>query len=308
MAFTVAQVLAQFGLSYKGVPSSISLPLLNEVDKILVRHFGFRKKEFYVAVTEDSGVVNLDEGICWVESARWIDKPHETPNRISGDELDDSSIAKESVRQGDWRANAPGTPARFMQTHSLTGGQLQFDCPAKYGTLIATAATNASPIVVTTSAAHGLDDGDRVNIRNGLVNTNVNGDYYVNVLTTTTFELYSDEDLTVPVAGNGVYTASSALVGCANSPYLHLYTRWHDELEAGDNIPATSILIRTYSNGMKMLYAEDRDDKKYDKWQKLFENVINEQIQLTQAKAGDEPMHFEVLSERPLGYVDRSRW
>lgn len=46
-----------------------------------------------------------------------------------------------------------------------------------------------SPAVITTSSAHGLTNGDRVRIENIGGNTQYNGYWTVNVLTTTTFEL-----------------------------------------------------------------------------------------------------------------------
>lgn len=70
--------------------------------------------------------------------------------------------------------------------------------------LLVTAATNASPIVVTTSA-HGLADRDYVTISNVVGNTNANGSFHVKMLTPTTFSLYSDKALTTPVAGNGAW-------------------------------------------------------------------------------------------------------
>lgn len=56
--------------------------------------------------------------------------------------------------------------------------------------LTITGITQANPGVVTTSAAHGLTTGDRVNIKNVVGMTEVNGKIFtVTVLTTTTFEL-----------------------------------------------------------------------------------------------------------------------
>lgn len=70
-----------------------------------------------------------------------------------------------------------------------------------------TGATNASPIVITTDAAHGYVDGRRILVWNVGGNTNANGIYYVDVLSTTTFALYTDIALTTPRAGNAGYTS-----------------------------------------------------------------------------------------------------
>lgn len=310
-AIAVSDIFADFDATYKGVPLAMKIRLLLTVDKLITRHFGLRKKELAVPVTESSGVVTLDSRVMWIESARWISQPHGTPGRIPGSLLEETNVDEQDVYRGDWRANAPGTPAEFMQSHDLTGGQIQFDKPTLYGTLIATAATNATPIVVTSSAAHGLSDGDRVDIRNGLVNTNVNGDYYAKVTgySTTTFALYEDEDLATPIAGNGVYTASSALICCANSPYLQLFTRWHDaDMDETSDLPDSALYPNIYTDGMCFEYAKRRVEKDIPKFRALFEDVMNEQIFLTQKRAGRKPMHLEIVHGRSTPSVTRSRW
>lgn len=73
-------------------------------------------------------------------------------------------------------------------------------------------ATNASPIVMTTPT-HGLADGDYVTQASVGGNTAANGSFYVKVTgySTTTYALYSDKALTVPVAGNGAYTSGGTV-------------------------------------------------------------------------------------------------
>ena len=78
--------------------------------------------------------------------------------------------------------------------------------------LTVSGATNATPIVITTSAAHNLFDGMLVTIASVGGNTAANGSYYVDVLTSTTFALYSDSALTTPVAGNGAYTSGGTVI------------------------------------------------------------------------------------------------
>lgn len=62
-----------------------------------------------------------------------------------------------------------------------------------------TAATNATPIVVT-STAHGLSNGDLINISGVLGNTAANGVWIVQAVTANTFELIGS-------VGNGAYTS-----------------------------------------------------------------------------------------------------
>jgi len=75
----------------------------------------------------------------------------------------------------------------------------------------ANAATKADPCVITTAAAHGYSDGQFVNISAVVGMTQLNGNnYYVDVLTTTTFALYSDSDLATTVDSSGYTTYASA--------------------------------------------------------------------------------------------------
>lgn len=63
-------------------------------------------------------------------------------------------------------------------------------------------ATNASPIVVTTTANHGITTGQPVVISGVVGNTNANGTFVATYLSNTTFS--------VPAAGNGAYTSGGA--------------------------------------------------------------------------------------------------
>lgn len=65
-------------------------------------------------------------------------------------------------------------------------------------------ATNATPIVITTSAAHGLVDGDVVTIGSVGGNTAANGTWIVNALTSTTFSLIGS-------VGNSAYTSGGTV-------------------------------------------------------------------------------------------------
>lgn len=74
-----------------------------------------------------------------------------------------------------------------------------------------TDATNASPIVITTSAAHGYQTGDSVLIRYVEGNTAANGIFSITVLTTTTFSLNSS-------TGSGAFSGSLGLVANQTPP------------------------------------------------------------------------------------------
>lgn len=90
---------------------------------------------------------------------------------------------------GTLTVNGLALPARLLNS-SLNGTKV-------------VSATNATPIVCTTAAAHGLATGRTVFISGGLVNTGVNGTFVVTVTNATTFSLNGS-------VGNGAYTANSA--------------------------------------------------------------------------------------------------
>jgi hypothetical protein len=78
--------------------------------------------------------------------------------------------------------------------------------------------TQASPGVLTTTLAHGFTDGIAVTITDVSGMTQVNGnEYYMDILTSNTFALYTDSNLSVPLdtTGFGAYTSG----GIATAEY-----------------------------------------------------------------------------------------
>jgi len=82
-----------------------------------------------------------------------------------------------------------------------------------------TDASNTSPIVVTTSTAHGFVDRDTVVILGVIGNAAANGTFYVNASSYDPNQcgLYSDEGLTVPVAGTGLSSFSNLVINASDS-------------------------------------------------------------------------------------------
>lgn len=79
-------------------------------------------------------------------------------------------------------------------------------------------ATNATPIVITTTAAHGLQNGQVVTISGVSGNDAANGTFKVADKTSTTFELTTMAD--ADVAGDGGYTSG----GTGNVTGLYYFT------------------------------------------------------------------------------------
>jgi hypothetical protein len=83
-----------------------------------------------------------------------------------------------------------------------------------------TGITQASPAVVTTSAAHNLSDGDLITINDVVGMTEVNGlQYYVDVQSPTTFDLYTDSALSTAYDSttNTAYSSGGEGVRAANA-------------------------------------------------------------------------------------------
>ncbi len=77
--------------------------------------------------------------------------------------------------------------------------------------------TAANPVVVTTTNAHAFTDGTEVTLVDVVGMTNVNGnEYFMDVLTSTTFALYSDAQLTTSIDGTGFSAYTSGGVATAD--------------------------------------------------------------------------------------------
>jgi hypothetical protein len=75
-----------------------------------------------------------------------------------------------------------------------------------------TNASNASPIVVTTTRYNNLREKEKIKISGVSGNTNTNGTHYIKPLKQVTFALYSDEKLKTPISGNGGFSTSSGTI------------------------------------------------------------------------------------------------
>lgn len=108
--------------------------------------------------------------------------------------------------------------------------------------LAVTAATNASPSVVTT-ATHGLTTGMRVAIVGAVGNTAINGTWGVTVLSSTTFSLY-DLDTGSAVNGNGTWTSGGRVIRLDVDEFL-------SDVSSGDRSGGTSgnLASKTFTLG-----------------------------------------------------------
>jgi hypothetical protein len=108
-------------------------------------------------------------------------------------------------------ATLPGTINQVLST--ATQGKIQYCGPTTTNTYGAaatiTTASNTTPIVITTSAAHGFVSGERIIVSGVATNTNANGQWTITLLSSTTFSLNSS---TPNGAGTGG-TAQQTMLG-----------------------------------------------------------------------------------------------
>jgi hypothetical protein len=105
---------------------------------------------------------------------------------------------------GTLQNSAQALPARPSNTTAYAANQAYNIAP-----LTVTAATNASPAVVTVTA-HGLSNGQAVNISGAVGNTAINGTWLVANVTANTFTL--TDIAGVAVAGNGAWVSGGSVI------------------------------------------------------------------------------------------------
>ena len=117
----------------------------------------------------------------------------------------------------------------IFEQYAFTMEEDVIDYPVQDRPLI-TAATNASPSVIT-AAAHGLEDDDRINIRDVEGNTAVNGAMQVSSVTTDTFRVNKYADIT------DASNETPINIAAENHPF-----------ETGDLVTITGVLGNTAAN------------------------------------------------------------
>ena len=86
-----------------------------------------------------------------------------------------------------------------------------------------TSVTTTNPVRVTTASAHNLIDGNAINITGIVGTTELNGNnYYVDVISGDTIDLYTDSSLSTSVAGAGYtpYVSGGIIVPGSSTPSL----------------------------------------------------------------------------------------
>ena len=111
---------------------------------------------------------------------------------------------------------APGDTIRVMASPDPTlVGAATWTAGPRPKTVAISSSTNASPIVITTSAAHGLVTGDYVVISDHVTNTNANGVWKVGAVpTSTTFQILEMDGSNTTGNGTGSSGSSHKVTNC----------------------------------------------------------------------------------------------
>ena len=119
-----------------------------------------------------------------------------------------------------------------------------------------TGVTNANPMAITTGTPHGLVDGNQILISTVGGTTEINGnDYYVDVIDPTSFYIYSDALLTIPVNGAafGTYTSGGNAVSIGGV----LGALFVVVLDILDGVGSSNINFPKNNNEMDVLLCND---------------------------------------------------
>ena len=119
-------------------------------------------------------------------------------------------------------ANVIGPSERWRERLEIVSGSgTSMITPLDRGSYTITAATNATPIVVTTLRAHPFRAGDVVRISGVVGNTAANGTWRVKAVpSATTFSLRALDD-TADVAGNGAYSSGGTVTAVSRARFVY---------------------------------------------------------------------------------------
>tara|TARA_E500000331_G_scaffold172286_1_gene166602 strand:+ start:1255 stop:3006 length:1752 start_codon:yes stop_codon:yes gene_type:complete len=138
-----------------------------------------------------------------------------------------------------------------------------------------TSATAANPVVIQTNTAHGFTEGTPVTLTDVVGMTQLNGnEYYMDILTSNTFALYTDEALSVSLDGTAFTAYTSGGVATAEYQTTNLVDMgdvlltspsvgkllYHNGSKWVDQIIDTGII----TEGTNLFYTDTRVDNRFD--------------------------------------------
>jgi len=276
MALTAAQAILRAQETFPEMGDTPALAYLNDEWALLASKFNFLDGEIWQGLTENDREMTL------AETAVSISKVHLYTSATASQPLPLLREEELDLYSPSWRTEDAGSPQGYFlgsESSSNTGVKTIGVRPKPDSTtLVVSDATNATPTVITTTTAHGLEDGDPVwpNNVGGNTAANVLGYAKVTGYSTTTFGLYSDEDLTSGVAGNSAYTSGGIVVG-PESPALRIFARRSTTFVSGDTLPNIGPNSDVFVMGICWRYARAiRDTALMKRERELYQLAMDE--------------------------------
>lgn len=299
MALTAQDIIDRFRNVYTECSESFALDLMQGIDTEIFTIVPWRQASLNVGLVAGQQAYQIDESVIRVSTARLLQGNGSqfalSPTSVDG--LDLNPQAGIGVGPS-WRNSTPGIPGFFYCSTDLSGSTVGVWPTSQFSTLLVSSATNAKPIVITTTTDHGLSTGDLVGIYDVMGNTAANipdlvGQYWsVTVLSDTTFS--------IPAIGNHAYV-SGGLVMATNSPMMILDVTQHVDYGLSTEIPKTPALARLYVAGMCYEYARLRAPDEIAKWKTLYEADKAEQNAIIQGMSQKLEPRMQVVRQRPGG-------
>lgn len=298
---TPNELITRFRRRYSQCDQTTALQLVNDIEEEILFSIPLRKSERAIALSAGVQHYVLSETDVRVWNVQCVRGP------AMGDRstLKEASVETWDAEHPGWRDSNPEWSSEYAldirQRGSVAQGNLVLLRPSPLSSLSVSGATNATPIVVTTSTAHGLSDGDPVLVKGVVGNEATNGRGFAKVssYSTTTFGLYADANLSESKIGSGTYS-SGGIVITTSHPGLLLDVTERVAYSGTETLPLTPMLRDLYVDGMCRLYAKERDKSSFAYWDGIFSARLAEQQRMVVSRpVGVHPHVQPRVKQRP---------
>jgi hypothetical protein len=286
---TAQTILDAFNNTYPRCSTTRALQLLNDANEEILMHIPLTRSSIDLALTVGQPEYPLDESVIKIWSVRYFQDASTMRT------LREATIDGLDVFDPEWRSLSPDDPERWYTGANMTTGTLGLVATPSSSTLLVVGATNASPIVITTNAPHGLDTGDMCLVTDVTGNTAANGDFNngwtVTVLSATTFSLNGS-------SGNGAYV-SGGLVVCGGSPRVTFdCTQKTDNLTGASNMPLTPQIRDLYVDCMRWKYAKEKVPEEAVARKQAYDDSLALQVAATMQRSGRVEPQIRLVNQR----------
>ena len=167
-----------------------------------------------LSVDISTGQITVNEDTVFIDTSGFTNSTSDNLADVLFDldqnlaELGDNTLSTVATDDTIAGAGTVGSPLSVGQQLFFTGKPEFAGLAIQPDISVVSGISLADPIVITTTGSHNLTDGELVTIEDVQGTVELNGNnYYVDVLTTSTFALYSDHALTTSVDGTSGFTA-----------------------------------------------------------------------------------------------------